>query len=213
MRPPRPLRALVPLALVLLCAPAAHGDEPRPFGHGIEGGVEVTAIDSARKESATNPPPLEVGFGIGARWTMRWRLLRAGVDGDIAFHVFAPSIAHGGVVLGLDWRARPGLQLELLADVGLSYHFNVGYELLVKTVTGESDALLPYAGARAGVAWRFGPERHGVLGVSLGFREDLMRRTIHPVVSNCLFGCATTRETWHIGGESIYLLTRIGWEM
>lgn len=220
---PKPIRVLL-CAFMLLGAAPACADEALPpllspppavraFGWSLEGGASFSGINGAVREGSDPGRGFDFGFGFGLQWTLRWKLLRAGVDGDFAMHVFAPGAAHAGLVAGLTWQPVPAVRLDLLADGGLSTYFDLGTALFVTKVEGERTAFLPYAGARVGIGWRFGPRGQGVVGLYLGLREDLMRRTTHLTVTSCLLGCATTDETWRMGGESFYVLSRIGWEI
>lgn len=219
MRKPHPVVLCV---LVLLGTRAARADDSltspapvaqRPFGWSLEGGIGINAINGAIREGQNPGQPIDYGLGFGLQWTLRWKLLRIGLDGDIAMHIFAPGTVHAGLVAGVTWQATPVVRLDLLAEGGLSTYFNVGEDLFVTHVEGDRFAALPFAGVRAGLGWRFGPRKQGIFGLYLGFREDLMRKTLHPIVTSCLLGCSTVEETWKMGGESYYVLTRIGWEM
>ena len=66
---------------------------------------------------------------------------------------------------GVTWQATPVVRLDLLAEGGLSTYFNVGQDLFVTHVEGDRFALLPFAGVRAGLGWRFGPRKQGVVGL------------------------------------------------
>lgn len=42
------------------------------------------------------------------------------------------------------------------------------------------------------------------------FREDLGRQDLTPLVTSCFLGCATTKEAWTVGGETVILGFKIG---
>lgn len=221
------------VATFLLCAAGpARGDgdpprapapspqpPPRDFDRGFEGGPVISVSNGAPKDGH-DTPSFACGGGFGAQFTFRWKWLRYGFDADFALHPGAFDTVHLGLLAGVTFRPIPALRIDLLADTGMAMYFrldpvNFGeiYGITDETVSGSNNALLPYAGGRAGIAWRFGSRYQGVFGVNLGFREDLTRHTLQRTTRSCfLAACGTTEQVWHIGGEGFYLMARIGFE-
>jgi hypothetical protein len=172
-------------------------------------------FDTSNAYRVAGTPAHTWGYGYGAMVSARIEALRVGVFGDVAAQGVGPRSLCGGVVLGPSWAPLPWLQVDALGEIGAHDIYDIGDGLFA--TSGGPSTVLPFLGARLSAARRFGPGHHAVLGLSLGFREDVGQQSNATPGISCIARCSTAAQStaskaWSIGGESWLAGVRLGFE-
>jgi hypothetical protein len=174
--------------------PTPAGTLPAPLGVGFEVWLGIGGGDLARSLEGRSDGD-SACLAMGAMLSLRYRSLRLGglIDGAA---LLGTTSGHLGVAFGPVWEDAP-VRFELLGEVGAHSIGNVGADLFAKS-SGNNSGWLPYVGARASLAGRY--------GAWFAYRQDLRQAEVEPTLCMAhLFapGCDSRTSRYQIGGWEI----------
>jgi hypothetical protein len=114
------------------------------------------------------------GPAIGVLGLARYSLFEAGIDAQTGAALLRGAYGYVALAAGLGLVPAHRWRIDLLGELGLDAHHGFGGEYIFSNDPG-AGATLPFAGARVGIARRFGRFELG-LGGTVG--EDLTRQTV-----------------------------------
>jgi hypothetical protein len=203
----RRVLALAPIGLTLLSASVARAEGEAPPAPGDTSADVRIAGQIGGYGGADGGGP-----AIGILALGRYANFEGGIDAQAGTALFRGgygyvALAGGlGLVPGARWR------IDLLGELGLDAYQGFGGRHLLSSDPG-ANATLPCAGARVGVARRFGRFE---LGLSGTFGEDLTRPTVTYTYTDqgggLFFGGAggPTTRTVTVGGERLGVMLAMG---
>ena len=149
-------------------SPASSAETPRDFA------LELSLIGHIGGQLNKHEADGEV---FGGTALARTGLLEGGVQlSFVPPLLFGTGVMSPALVAGLDWQTDSGLRFDLLGIFGADFYRTTGG--LLSHDHGTS-ATLGFAGARAGIAYRFAPRGtgHVIVGAFGSYEQDFQRVT------------------------------------